>query len=148
MLSVGHEGYVSTAKQILNGAQTIANGIRSMEDVELYGEPDLSVVCFGPSRKSHSPMNIYAISEAMNKKNWNLNLLQNPASIHICVTYTNCKMADQFLEDLRNAIAEVKADPDKFSSGTAAVYGMAASMPDKAPVRQIAAAFLDALYTV
>eukprot|EP01138_Halocafeteria_seosinensis_P016061 gb/GECG01016390.1/.p1 GENE.gb/GECG01016390.1/~~gb/GECG01016390.1/.p1 ORF type:complete len:544 (+),score=80.16 gb/GECG01016390.1/:1-1632(+) len=148
MLSVGQDGYVATAKQILKGAQTIANGIRSMEDVELYGEPDLSVVCFGPSRKSRSPMNIYGISDAMSKKNWNLNLLQYPASIHICVTYANCKMAEQFLEDLRNAIAEVKADPEKFSKGSAAVYGMAASLPDKAPVRQIAASFIDALYTV
>ena len=148
MLKIGQEGYVNTAKKILDGVKIIADGIRKMDEVELYGEPDLCVVCFGANRKKSSPLNIYGISDALSKKKWNLNLLQNPASIHICVTYANCKMAHEFVRDVEDAIKQVKANPEEFSKGTAAIYGMASSLPDKAPVCQIARSFIDSLYIV
>jgi sphinganine-1-phosphate aldolase len=75
---------------------------------------------------------------------WNLNTLQNPAAIHICVTLLTVPATDAFLADLGKSIAEVKAQKGK-SQGTAAIYGMAASIPDKSLVGDVAKGYLDLL---
>lgn len=152
LMRVGEAGYVDAAKTILTAARRIADGVREMEargtGIALYGEPDLSVVCFGPVRGAGKPLNIYNVGDAMSARGWNLNVLQNPPSIHICVTYANAGTAAVFLSDLAAAVEDVRtAPPGKFKDGTGAMYGMAASIPDKSVVATVAYNFLDALYS-
>lgn len=146
MMTVGQRGYKDAAKKIIGAAQKIANGIKSMDHICLYGSPDLSVVCFGPKKGSN--INIYNVGDALTSRGWNLNTLQNPACIHICITYANAGCAEQsFLTDLSDALNEVlTAPPGKFKDGSGAIYGMAAAIPDKSLVSQVAFGFLDALY--
>lgn len=151
MVHIGRNGYVDAAKKILSAARRITEGIASsIPELELYGQPDLSVICFGPARSSNRAaraLNIYNVSDALNAKGWNLNVLQNPACVHLCVTYANAGSADKFLADLKAAVSEVvTAKPGAFKDGTGAIYGMAESIPDKALVGEIAFSFLDALY--
>lgn len=114
-------------------------------DLVLYGEPDLSVVCFGPSKATS--ISIYAVADELTAKGWNLNILQYPACVHIAVTYANCGRADELLDDIRAALAKVKAAPaGTYSKGSAAMYGMAATIPDKSLVGDVSKSFLDALY--
>jgi len=56
--------------------------------------------------------------------------------------------ADKFLEDLSDAISvvEEKQRNGEKVKGTAAIYGMAATLPDTKLVNDVAAGFLDALY--
>lgn len=83
----------------------------------------------------------------MTRRGWNLNTLQNPASMHICVTYANADSADEFLVDLAAAVEEVAtAPPGSLKEGSGAIYGLAASIPDKSIVREVAFSFLDTLY--
>ena len=148
MLSLGRKGYVDAARVILTAARAIAAGVRELGgDIVPYGSPDLSVVAFGPA--PGSSINIYNVGDAMKELGWNLNTLQNPPCIHICVTYANAGQAGLFLADLRKAVHEVQtAAPGRFKDGTGAMYGMAASIPDKSRVGQISTFFLDALYKV
>ena len=150
MVHVGRAGYVAAARAILTGAATIAEGVRGIPALELYGEPDLCVVCFGPRRggaAAGSPLSIYSVVDAMGARGWNLNTLQYPACVHICVTYANAGKAGEFVADLRAAVAEVAAAPaGAYKDGAAAFYGLAASIPDKSMVVGTALNFLDALY--
>lgn len=75
-------------------------------------------------------------------------MLQNPACIHVCLTYANAETARaRFVKDLADAIEEVRTAPKgKFKDGSAAMYGMAASIPDKSLISQVSYSFLDALY--
>ncbi|KAJ1365493.1 Cysteine desulfurase mitochondrial [Parelaphostrongylus tenuis] len=112
--------------------------------LKLLGSPDVSVVAF-----KSSSFNIYAVSDKMTARGWNLNTLQNPNAIHICLTYNHARqeVVDAFLKDLREIAEEVNASSDKGTkSTTAALYGMAAQIPDKSLVDEMTHGFLDACY--
>ena len=148
MLTMGRKGYVDATRTILTAAAKVAAGIKAMgHPIVLLGSPTVSVVCFGPAPGSR--LNIYNVNDAMSALGWNLNVMQNPGSVHVCVTYANAGQMDQFLEDLKAAVQDVlTAPPGKFRDGSGALYGMAAAIPDKSFVGQISFNFLDALYKV
>lgn len=95
----------------------------------ILGDAPLSVVCFD----SNSPsVNILHIGDEMSKRGWSLNSLQNPASIHLCVTlvHTRDGGARQFLADLRSSVESVKSSPsDQYKDGMSAIYGLAGTVP-------------------
>ena len=148
----GQEGYRAAAKRILTAAQAVAQGVRDMQaeglGIKLYGEPDLCVVAFGPDPSAAKPVSVPFLFEAMTAKGWNLNNLQRPANIHLCVTYKNAEVAAaSFADDLRASIAEIEATPDKFKGGMGAVYGVAESIPVDGPIDHLSRTFVAALYT-
>ncbi|RGB29144.1 sphinganine-1-phosphate aldolase [Rhizophagus diaphanus] len=145
LMRMGRNGYIDATKKIVGCAKTIEAGISQMDDLCVYGKPLVSVVAFGS--KTPKTLNIYAISDKMSAKGWNLNSLQNPPAVHIACTLLTVDHAEQFLQDLRDSINEVKSDPNRKSSETAAIYGLAASIPDKSIVNEVACGFLDALYS-
>ena len=83
----------------------------------------------------------------MTSKNWSLNGLHHPASVHICVTlrHTQPGVAERFVEDLKSAVEFVEANPDA-EGGMAPVYGMAANMPFKGVVGDLLKQYIDLLY--
>ena len=145
LLHVGRSGYLAAAKKTLAAAARVAAGVRMLApDLQLLGEPTVSVVCF--TTATGSPLSIYHINDAMKEKGWNLNTMQNPAAVHMCVTFANAGKADQFVADLRTAVEEVRsAPPGRFLGGSGAIYGLAATVPDKSVVEDFAHMFLNAL---
>ncbi|CAD7953737.1 unnamed protein product [Amoebophrya sp. A25] len=109
---IGHDRYVSFTREIVTCARHIAESIRTDPFVSQYlehiGRADTSVVCFRARDKT--TVNVYAVGMVMSKKHgWNLNSLQNPASIHLCVTlpvarlsYSNIKASTSTEEDQGN----------------------------------------------
>jgi sphinganine-1-phosphate aldolase len=143
LVSVGADGYERATRTILDAARAVAAGVRATPHVRLFGEPDLSVVCFGEA--APGTLNIYAVADAMKERGWNLNSLQNPACVHLCVTFANAARAKaSFAEDLAWAVE--RARMSKAKGGSAAMYGLAASIPDKSLIAQVAFGFCDALY--
>jgi sphinganine-1-phosphate aldolase len=47
MVYMGRDKYADAFARILAAADTITAGVRGCEELQLCGEPDLSVVCFG-----------------------------------------------------------------------------------------------------
>ena len=149
IMRVGARGYEDAARTILETAKKIREGIaagKATTSIAVCGEPNLSVVAFAPARGSS--INIFNVGDAMKERGWDLNTLQNPAGLHICITFANAhEAAARFLVDLKAAVDDVMtAPPGKFKNGTGAFYGLAASIPDKSLVRQVSFFFLDALY--
>lgn len=149
MQALGKQGYVQAARTQLGSARAVAAGIRELaaqgEGVVLAGEPDLTVVAFMTTPESG--LNVFNVNDAMSARGWNLNALQNPACVHICITMANAATAkERFVADLKDAIHEVRtAPPGKYKDSMGAMYGMAASLPDKAPVDALARVYLDTL---
>ena len=149
----GKEKYRAAAKAILTAAGAVADGIRALQaegaGVKLYGAPDLCVVAFGPDKDAAEPVDNSLVFEAMSKRGWNLNNLQRPANMHLCITYKNAEVAgERFVSDLRSALADVKSNPGAFKGGMGAVYGMAESVPVDGPIEHLSKTFLSALYAV
>jgi sphinganine-1-phosphate aldolase len=141
MVSMGEQGYTQAARNILETAAIIREGIESIPELHLLGDP-LWVIAF-----ASDSLDIYRVMDFMTSKNWSLNGLHHPAAVHICVTlrHTQPGVAERFVEDLKSAVEFVKANPDA-KGGMAPVYGMAASMPFKGVVGDLLKLYLDLLY--
>lgn len=145
MMHMGKDGYRQVMKEIMEAAVAIKEGIESIDGLKLLGNPDMSVICFTTSSSS---VDIYKVAEALTKRHWNLNSLQFPRCVHICVTYLHTKTVNEFLRDVKDSLAEVKSSPGAFDNGSAAIYGMAESIPDRSMVSSLTKGFLDTLYKV
>ena len=73
---------------------------------------------------------MYKVLDVMSKRGWNLNGLHKPTAVHLCVTLPVAQpgVPERFVEDLRDASRQVRADP-KMKGTMAPVYGMAATVP-------------------
>jgi len=78
-----------------------------------------------PTTTRRSRMSVYSVADELSARGWNLNLLQNPACLHICVTFANCGKADEFVADVKAAVEAVKAAPAGRCHGATGVGYMA-----------------------
>ncbi|MCB9235293.1 MAG: aminotransferase class V-fold PLP-dependent enzyme [Bacteroidia bacterium] len=143
MVSIGEKGYLEASDRIMKTAIQIKEGIRSIPELRLLGDPHF-VIAFASDQ-----LNIYRVSDEMTHKGWNLNGLHKPSCIHLAVTlrHTQEGVADRFIADLKASVAEVIAHP-KASGGNAPVYGMAANIPFRGMVSDILKKYMDAVYKV
>ncbi|EEC06078.1 sphingosine phosphate lyase, putative [Ixodes scapularis] len=119
--------------------------VSEVPGIYVIGSPDTSVVAIG----SHV-FDIFQLMEKLtHQRGWNLNPLQYPAGFHLCVTllHVSEKVADRFVNDVRELTAEIMKDPPKPSTGQAAIYGMAQSLPDRTVVEDLARAYIDSCYS-
>ena len=77
-------GYVASCRDIVGAAKSIERTIKSdIPELYILGNPPASVVAFGSRRPD---VNVLDVGDAMAKKGWHLNALQNPPAVHIACT--------------------------------------------------------------
>jgi len=80
------------------------------------------------------------------KKNWNLNVLHKPSSIHVCLTpLWDSGVVDTFLQDITEAAEALNKNKNAFDGDIAPMYGMAAKIPDRSIISDLLASILDAV---
>ncbi|MHA1732115.1 MAG: pyridoxal phosphate-dependent decarboxylase family protein [Promethearchaeota archaeon] len=127
MKAMGADGYLEAARKIKEASDKIKAGINAIPEMHVMGEPEGTVFAF-----TSDSLNPFVIGEKMEEKGWDINYLQNPAALHVMIVSTkHLEVADQFLADLRESVEFVKANPNLEPMGNAAVYGMAATLPEK-----------------
>ncbi|EDW10304.1 sphingosine-1-phosphate lyase [Drosophila mojavensis] len=143
MMNFGYEGYLEATKRIVDTARYIERGVRQIDGIFVFGKPATSVIAIGSN-----VFDIFRLSDALCKLGWNLNALQFPSGIHICVTdmHTRPGVADKFLADLRTCTAEIMKDPGQPVVGKMALYGMAQSIPDRSVIGEVTRLFLHSMY--
>jgi sphinganine-1-phosphate aldolase len=143
MVSIGRSGYLDATRRILETGAKIRAGIEAIPELKVLGDP-LWVIAFGSDE-----LDIYRVLDFMTKRNWNLNGLHHPPSVHIAVTlrHTQQGVAERFVEDLAAAVAHAKANPHE-AGGMAPVYGMASTVPVQGVVTDLLERYLDVLYEV
>ena len=156
LMAQGESGYIDACHKIVGTAKKIESSIREhpslTTDIYIIGKPLVSVVAF-----SSNTLNVYDLADDMSAKGWHLNALQNPPAIHVAVTIPIVAAADKLIDDLVNCVegekekervrvAEGKGKKGSASGDTAALYGVAGSLPNKSVVVQLAGGFLDTLY--
>ncbi|KAI9716994.1 MAG: hypothetical protein M1828_007459 [Chrysothrix sp. TS-e1954] len=156
MMNQGESGYTQSCHTIVGAAKKFEAALREDEDLcldlKVIGKPLVSVIAF-----TSSTLNIYDVADAMGEKGWHLNSLQNPPGIHVAVTLPIVPVVDKMVADLRDVVRDEKEkERQRVASGkgskgeamgdSAALYGVAGSLPDKTVVKQLAEVFLDTLY--
>ena len=158
MMSIGEAGYVSACHEIVGATKKIAAAIRENPalsgDLEVMGNPLVSVVAF-----TSRTLDIYDVADAMSARGWHLNSLQSPPAIHVAVTLPIVRVWERLVADLeavleaekekeRVRVVEGKGAKGKAVGDSAALYGVAGSLPNKSVVVELASGFLDTLYKV
>ncbi len=140
MVATGEGGYLEATRRILKTAATIRRGVDGIRGLRLLGE-SLFVVAF-----TAEGLDVYRVMDAMARRGWNLNGLQRPPAVHLCVTlrHTRPGVAERFLGDLRDAVEEVRGGRGD-EGGLAPVYGLAARIPFRGVVAELLRRYLDLL---
>lgn len=155
-MSQGESGYISSCHSIVGAAKKIQSAVMDNQslngDLSVIGKPLVSVVAF-----TSKTLNVYDLADAMSAKGWHLNSLQDPPAIHVAVTLPIVAAVDRLIADLvavveeekekeRVRIAEGKGAKGGAKGDSAALYGVAGSLPNKSVMVQLASGFLDTLY--
>jgi glutamate/tyrosine decarboxylase-like PLP-dependent enzyme len=141
MISMGESGYLEAARRILETTEWLKQEMRGISDLDVIGDP-LFMVAF-----KSDELNIYQIMEYMSERNWGLNGLHLPPSVHLCVTlrHTQPGVKEQFMEDLKAAVAYVKEHPQA-SEGLGPIYGLASTVETRGLVKEVFNWVMDLLY--
>lgn len=111
---LGEDGYLRKATQVRDAMRAFQAGIGSIPELQITGEPDLSVFEFGAT--DPATLDIGAVGDVMDDRGWNLD--RQPGGLHVMVSPYHEHAVDGFIADLRAAVA----DHGK-SRGKAASYG-------------------------
>lgn len=145
LVHVGADGYLAACRKILATQRRILAASRAIPGLEVIGNPLMSVIAF-----TSSTFDILRLADALEHRGWNLNRLQYPSAVHLCVTllHTPDDVSARFVRDLTSCTAEIMKTPRAKSTGNAAIYGMAAAVPDRTIVEDIARGFVDGCYAL
>ncbi len=103
MRFLGEEGYIDIARDIMLARDTIVDGIRSIDGVEIRGDASLSIVSFG-AKELDAP----ALGGALQARGWLPNVWEGPPSVHVRILPSHVALAEEFVKDVREAVAEVR----------------------------------------
>jgi glutamate/tyrosine decarboxylase-like PLP-dependent enzyme len=144
LLSLGEAGYQDAAERILETGATVRAGIAEIPELRVLGDP-LWVIAF-----ASETVDIYEVMARMAQRGWSLNGLHHPPAVHVAITlrHTQPGVANRFLEDLRAAVAGAAAAGTKPQTGSAPMYGMAATFPARRAISELLRRFIDKLYEV
>ena len=106
-----------------------------------------SAIRCGTSRSRPTDVDVYRVLDVMGHHGWSLNGLQDPPSVHLCVTlrHTQPGVVDRFLADLAQAVETVRADPQAGGS-MAPIYGMATMAEMQGTVEELLEGYVDLLF--
>jgi sphinganine-1-phosphate aldolase len=129
----GKEGYRKLAKDTLDAVNQLKAGIARIAALEVMGTPQGPLFSF---RSVDPDVNIYAVGDQMDARDWQVNRNQFPAGLHAMVTAQHLQVVGAYLEDLGAAVETVKKNPELARQGGAATYGMMAHVPLRGMVKK------------
>lgn len=141
LVSFGESGYLGTTKQILDAVAIVKRGIAEIPELRILGQP------IGAFAIASDTVDMYQVLDQMSARHWALTGLQKPAAIHVSPTMRQAQpgVAERFVKDLKEAVAHVR-DHGPSEGGMAPIYGLAASIPDRAIVHDMLRQVMDVYY--
>jgi sphinganine-1-phosphate aldolase len=104
---MGEQGYVSTARQIMELAAAYRRGIEAI-GLTVIGEPDLSILCF-----TSNEFDMLSVGEVMATHGWLPGLVREPHAMHLMLSMLHAPAREDYLRDLRDAVARVRKEGGK-----------------------------------
>jgi sphinganine-1-phosphate aldolase len=132
MLAMGKKGYENAATAILKTTKELTAALRANNDIDVLGEPEVSVVAF---TLKDPKLSIYHLKDLLSKKGWYIAELQKPAAVHFCVTLVhadNPEFVGKFMGAINEGIKKLKESTQNSksaSSGSATLYGTMERIP-------------------
>jgi len=100
---LGREGYLSIADTVMQTVTKLRQGIDAMPGIRVLGDPVMSILALGSD-----DVDVYEVGDELTVRGWYLDRQQFPPSLHMTVTHAHAQVADQFLQDLQEALVAVR----------------------------------------
>lgn len=101
---LGEEGYLERVGEILNTREQFLDGIREIDGLEIWGEPEAYLVTFGSNT-----FDIFAVDEGMAERGWMSSRLLDPPAIHLFLDMSHVSIVEDYLRDLAEVVSAVKS---------------------------------------
>lgn len=143
MVALGEEGYLETARQIMNVADAIREGASAIPEIKIAGKPTFCIAFLS------DVVDIYHVNDYLAAKGWRMNGLQSPPGFHFCITRPQAEagIAERFLADLRDGVAYAKTPPPH-PARSGAIYGGGPGGIDPAVINGYMLDRLDEMYAL
>ncbi len=144
MLNMGQEGYLKSARAIMDVADVMKQGVKDIPELDLIGDPSF-IISF-----MSKDVDVYHVNDFMKTRNWRFNCLQLPPGMHFCVTMPQTiipGVAEKWVSDLKDGV-EYAQSMEGETAETTALYGIAGSIEGNQQVTELMYGFLDHLYSV
>lgn len=139
----GKSGYCELAARTTLAFERLRSGISALPELCVLGAPTGPLLAYGARNKA---VNMFAVGDQMEQRGWHINRLQNPDGLHAMITARHLEVVDDYLRDLRDAVATVVANPALAEQGSAATYGMVAHVPLRGMVRKQVLGIFSSMY--
>ena len=144
MRYMGENGFLKMAKETMAATEELIAGIAKIDGIAMLGKPDMALVAF----ESVDPdVDIYAVADQLAERGWHPDRQQKPNSIHVTVMAHHAPIIAEYLKDLADSVAYVKAHPGLAHEGQAAMYGMMAKIPIKGMVKLAVRKVMEGMYS-
>jgi glutamate/tyrosine decarboxylase-like PLP-dependent enzyme len=108
---LGDEGHLRFASRIYEATKKIVAGIKATPGLRLLAEPDTNLIAFTADEFS-----VFHIIDEMKPKGWllqpQLGYMGSIDNVHLSIGQSNFEQVDDFLRDLRDAVARARAIPN------------------------------------
>jgi sphinganine-1-phosphate aldolase len=104
---LGNDGYLRLTAAARAACEQLAAGIRATPELQLWAEPEATLVSFGAA--DPTTLNIFAVADSLWKRGWYLDRQGPPDSLHCTVNAVHEHRIADFLAALHESIAEVAA---------------------------------------
>mmetsp|Transcript_15689 Transcript_15689/g.43899 ORF Transcript_15689/g.43899 Transcript_15689/m.43899 type:complete len:682 (+) Transcript_15689:29-2074(+) len=142
LASIGMSGFLELTAGIMETCIAFKDGLGSrFPDLEVMGQPEMSVIAFRSTSRS---LNIYQLNDMLSKKGWHLSALHLPPALHMCFTASHTpETAEQLLQDIAACREALLSGEGNAEGGSAKLYGMSSSLPDRKLVGDILSIYQD-----
>jgi sphinganine-1-phosphate aldolase len=145
MKHLGENGYLSIAKKLMEGAQKLRDGLTAIPGIIIVGKPVMNLISY---TTTNNRPDIFVIADQLEDKGWMVERQQFPDCIHMTLLPTNVVVIDQYLSDLKDAIAYATGHPEAAAKGNAALYGLMARIPFRGMVEKSVKKIMEDMYGV
>mmetsp|Transcript_16541 Transcript_16541/g.18389 ORF Transcript_16541/g.18389 Transcript_16541/m.18389 type:complete len:537 (+) Transcript_16541:70-1680(+) len=144
LMKNGKEGYKNVVSKLMTYTEEAKNGINKIPELTVIGEPDMCGFAF---TTTDSKNNIYHVGEVLRSKGWNMDRIVKPPALHLSITLnTDSKVIGEFLEDLKEAVTDVVANPTKWGNDTVKTYEAGDKMVDRTMLKNILVDYMDVVH--
>jgi sphinganine-1-phosphate aldolase len=111
---LGREGYHAIAQRLMAMRDAYVAGIEAIPGLRVFGAPELTILAFGGE-----DIDMASVASFMEKRGWVPGMVRRPPGLHIMASLLHEGVRDQYLSDLKAAVASA---PVRKSDSLSATY--------------------------
>ena len=139
---IGFDGYKKFANEIIETKDYLLKELRKLKHIFIYGDPKVCIIGIGSKK-----FDICLLNDLMTEKGWNLNVMQFPTSLHLCLTHyhTQDEVKKLFINDISDCINNIITSNREYETSSS-IYGTSQKIRNRDLVYQVSQRYLDGIY--